>query len=347
MTKQIASILFALLLPGFAMATTYVLPPAGNDVIGETFTIKIQKGDTFSRIAKQYDLSMFELKEANPTVKQNRLRIGQEIVIPHQFVLPPYRDGIVINIPELRLYYFPKGQNTVMTYPVALGRTGWRTPTSSTSIIKKTENPVWNVPKSIREHTLKKTGRLLPKTVKPGPENPLGPYAMYLGVSGYLIHGNNNPNSIGKLVSSGCIRMHNQDIEELFYQTDLHTRVKIIHHPIKVGWLNGQLYLESHVPVTHDEPESALNSTHLHETIQKKIKGRHANVNWNKAEVVSHMRHGIPQIIGNNGSDQANYHLPLPKQHRDVPNEKVHGYNDEIEFSDDFEKRVSWGDDDL
>lgn len=229
-------------------AHNYAMPNQGNDIIGKSFTVKVGSQDTMPSIAAEYDVGLQELKDANPHVNHKQLLVGQKIKVPRQYILPPkkYRNGIVINVAELRLYYFSPNGDTVATYPVALGREKWRTPVGTTSIVRKKKDPSWRVPASIRKHLLTTKGERLPAVVPPGEDNPLGKYALYLGKSGYLIHGTNAPDSIGRLVSSGCIRMYNQDVEKLFHTVSVGTPVHIIHYPNKAGWHGGKLYLESH-----------------------------------------------------------------------------------------------------
>ena len=279
-------------------AATYPLPAYGDDLVGNDFSVRIKSGDTLVALGKKYGVGLHEILEANPKAKPTRLKIGQQINIPTRYILPPkqYRKGIVINIAELRLYNFTK-KGYVMTYPVGLGKIDWRTPTSKTYLYKKVVDPDWHVPKSIREYTLEKNGKVLPKVVKAGPDNPLGPRALYLGLSGYLIHGNNSPNSIGKLVSSGCIRMHNEDVIELYDTVEKGIPVHIIHHANKAGWENGQLYLESHRPVFLDEEYSKLNNMPAEVAIQNAMGKSGAEIDWVKASRIGYYQSGIPQPV--------------------------------------------------
>jgi L,D-transpeptidase ErfK/SrfK len=220
--------------------------------------------------------------------------------IPKQYILPPpqYRHNIIINIAELRLYYFAEDGYTVMTFPIALGKAGWRTPLAKTYIARKQDAPDWNVPKSIQAHALATKGKVLPDVVPPGPENPLGDYALYLGLNGYLIHGNNNPYSIGNLVSSGCIRLHNDDVDKLFWQVSVGTPVRIIYYPVKAGWLNDQLYLESHREISHEQGVYAASTLPVSMIIHNALSGKIADINWHVVSMVTSQRTGIPRVIG-------------------------------------------------
>lgn len=279
--------------------STYEMPPPGNDVIGKTFVIQAEKGDTIDKIAQRYDVGGLELMAANPRIKPYRLYVGEKVVVPREYILPPphYRKGIVINTAELRLYYFtPEG--TVMTFPVALGKEGWRTPLGSTYVYRKEEQPTWYVPKAIRDSYLAKKGEEHPKKILPGPKNPLGDYAIYLHMRGYLIHGTNNPASIGRLVSSGCIRMQNADVAELYQYVKRGTPVNLIYYPDKTGWRDGKLYLESHKKVKGQEGLYETNYISVDKTMQNAIENRHAQLNQKDFEKVLRAHTGVPTIIG-------------------------------------------------
>lgn len=298
MRQKLSIVLISLLFSINIYATTYPMPIDGGDIVGQDFTVKIGRGDTLIVISQKYGIGLQELLEANPKLDPNRLHVGQTLTIPTRFILPQaqYRDGIVINIAELRLYYFNKN-GTVMTYPVGLGKIDWRTPTTNTYVIRKEVDPTWHVPKSIQQYTFDDTGEILPDEVAPGPENPLGPRAMYLGLTGYLIHGNNNPNSIGQLVSSGCIRMHNEDVLELYNYIEKGTPVHIINHANKAGWDKGQLYLESHHPVFLDEEPSPLNYMPMELAIENATLDRPVDIDWVRASSIGYAQIGIPQVI--------------------------------------------------
>ncbi|MGB6976055.1 MAG: L,D-transpeptidase family protein, partial [Gammaproteobacteria bacterium] len=144
---MLASLLGLSLLPLNVFSATFPMPPAGNDVVGEVFVTQAQRGEDLDDVGKRFGMSMHEMMEANPGMQPySRLRAGKKVVVPAQFVLPPYRKGIVINLAELRIYYFTRDGKQVVTYPVGLGRDEWRTPLTATTVIGKTTNPVWNVP---------------------------------------------------------------------------------------------------------------------------------------------------------------------------------------------------------
>lgn len=310
--KKVSSIFFGMcaivLLSSAAYAEVYHMPAAGDDVVGQTTQVKSQRGDTLISIGDRYGISMHEMLEANrhlglrASQANNPLGYGKLVTVPTQFILPPFRKGVVVNIPELRLYYFSSDGQYVYTYPLGLGRMDWRTPLASTTIVEKEVNPTWNVPKSIHKFVLEQTGRSLPSSIGPGPDNPLGQYAMRLGLRSYLIHGTNQPWTIGKYVSSGCIRMHNRDVEELFQMAKVGTPVKIINHALKAGWLNGQLYLESQEPMSVNAPVSSLNAGSMRSVVAKAVKSHGGGVDWARADKVVQQSTGIPQPIGSYSS---------------------------------------------
>ncbi len=235
---------------GMARAETYELPPEGFDVIGAVSTIVARHEDTLVDIARRHGLGYEDIVRANPDVNPWLPGEGTEIVLPTRYVLPPGpREGVVLNLAEYRMYYYPKpakGQApVVMTYPISIGRMDWETPLGRTQIISKVRNPTWYPPKSVRaEHAAE--GRPLSSIVPPGPDNPLGRFAMRLDIPGYLIHGTNRPAGVGMRVTHGCIRMFPEDIEHLFERIDVRTPVRIIDEPVKIGWFGDELFMEVH-----------------------------------------------------------------------------------------------------
>lgn len=281
-----------------ANATTYAMPAAGNDIVGEAQTVIIKRGDTLDSLSAKYDLSWYELVEANQNINPRILPYGQTIVIPTQHILPPYRQGIVINLPELRLYYFTPDGKYVMTYPVALGRRNWQTPLGVSAVVKKVPNPVWHIPKSIQEFAFKQRGEVYPDETPPGPDNPLGDFALFLTKRGYVIHGTNQQDSVGRYLSSGCIRLRKDDIKELFNLVNPRTKVTIVNHSIKAGWLGTQLYLKAQLPLFLDAPESEYNYNSVSMALDKVIKNHPAEINWQKVKAIVIDKSGIPQVVG-------------------------------------------------
>ncbi|MDH3439890.1 MAG: L,D-transpeptidase family protein [Gammaproteobacteria bacterium] len=178
-------------------------------------------------------------------------------MLPTQFVLPDVpHEGIILNIASKRLFYFPpveEGQpQTVLTYPIGIGRVGWQTPLGSSAVISKARDPSWYVPTSVRrEH--EELGDPLPSVVPPGPDNPLGTRVLKLDIPGYLIHGTNQPYGVGMRVSHGCVRLYPENIELLYDLVAVGESVHIINEPYLAGMKDGQLYFESHTPLEDDE----------------------------------------------------------------------------------------------
>ncbi|RAS69674.1 L,D-transpeptidase YcfS [Vibrio diazotrophicus] len=216
----------------------------------------IEKGETLAQIAKQYDIGFLGLMAANKGVDPFLPQEGYVLTIPSQIILPmvPY-EGIVVNLAELRLYYFKPEERKVHIFPVGIGRIGRDTPEMETKISQKRPNPTWTPPDSIRKEYLQK-GIELPKVVPSGPENPLGEYALRLafGNGDYLIHGTNKDFGIGLRVSSGCIRMEPKDIEWLFNQVERGEKVRIIDEPVKVALEpDRSVFVEAHEPLTRSD----------------------------------------------------------------------------------------------
>jgi L,D-transpeptidase ErfK/SrfK len=299
---------FLFLISITANAAIYQLPPNGDDIIGNPpHTEMVQPNDNADKIMQRYELSYHELVEANPRLRFSHLRAGATIVIPDQYVLPEFRKGVVINIPELRLYYFmPDGQH-VFTAPVGLGRADWRTPTMVAKIIKKEANPTWHVPGSIAEYALESKGKVLPDEIPPGPDNPLGNYAIYLSKNGYLMHGTNDPNSVGKYYSSGCMRFSASSIEFLFNNITVGTPIYIIHDTNKAGWFNNTLFLEAHVPVDYNSwQETDSDKKDVEASIQAATRTKPASIDWNRVRLVTEEHYGMPEPIGSYSATDTN-----------------------------------------
>ncbi len=254
------SVMILLLWTGFsysAFCTSYPLPTnPGDSLIGDPGTptiVTATKDDTLLDIAFRYDVGQNEILLANPDIDRWMPGEGTEVIIPNSYLLPNApREGLVLNLPEFRLYYYPNDKeqptNSVLTYPISIGRQDWETPLGVTKIIEKKANPTWTPPASIKkEHAAK--GEILPDVVPAGPDNPLGLFAIRLGIPGYLIHSTNKPYGVGMRVSHGCIRMYPKDIEKLFPEIPVGTPVHIVNQPIKVGWLNNILYIQVYPPL--------------------------------------------------------------------------------------------------
>lgn len=262
-----AAVLFGALLLASALPTAHgqpapverhVLP--GSDLVGTVRSVKVRDEQTLLDIAREQGIGQEEILNANPGVDRWLPTVGSEVLVPGQRLLPEgARRGIVINLPEYRLYYFPQparksGPREVMTFPISVGRMDWKTPLGLTRVVGKQKDPSWAPPASIRaEHAF--DGEELPRIVPPGPDNPLGTYALRLGVAGYLIHGTDKEFGVGMRVTHGCMRLLPEHIETLFRLVPVGTPVRLMNQPIKLGWGPDGLYLEAHPPLEEDEQE--------------------------------------------------------------------------------------------
>lgn len=243
-----------------ARAMDYPLPPAGSRLIGQNQTYTIQEGDNkLQTIARRFNTAAQVILETNNTIAPVNPAPGTVITIPSQMLLPDTpREGIVVNLAELRLYYFPPGENIVQVFPLGIGQLGLETPVTTTRVSQKIPNPTWTPTPGIRARSLEQ-GIKLPPVVPAGPNNPLGRFALRLGVGNgeYLIHGTSAPDSVGLRVSSGCMRMNAPDIKALFEQVRVGTRVQIINEPVKFSVEpDGKRYIEVHRPLVQAEGEN-------------------------------------------------------------------------------------------
>jgi L,D-transpeptidase ErfK/SrfK len=236
----------------------HVLPGPESDLVGTVRSVKVRDEQTLLDIAREQGIGQEEILNANPGVDRWLPAVGSEVLVPGQRLVPEgARRGIVINLPEYRLYYFPQparksGPREVMTFPISVGRMDWKTPLGLTHVAAKQKNPSWAPPASIRaEHAF--DGEELPRIVPPGPDNPLGAYALRLGVAGYLIHGTDKEFGVGMRVTHGCMRLLPEHIEALFRLVPVGTPVRLMNQPIKLGWGPDGLYLEAHPPLEEDE----------------------------------------------------------------------------------------------
>lgn len=284
-----------------AAAETFQLPKKGNDIVGQVQTAVVQRGDNFASIASRYNVTYTGLMESNPNVNPSNPGIGTVLIVPSAYVLPDEpRKGIIINLAELRLYYYPAHENVVMTYPVGIGVENWVMPTGAMKIVEKKKDPTWYVPKSVHAELAAK-GFNLPNMIPPGPDNPLGGYMLRLSDRTFLIHGVVDPTTVGRRSSSGCIRMYPANIVELFNTVPVGTPVRVINEPYKVGWEDGQLYLEAHLPLQEQQVTDGSDNTPLVQAINEVIKSQAATIDWDKAFSLGQQSMGLPEAIGKRG----------------------------------------------
>jgi L,D-transpeptidase ErfK/SrfK len=279
---------------------------AGDEsVVGQLASVEIRDGDTLSDIARHYGLGFQELAEANPGVDPWVPEAGRRLVLPLQFTLPDApRKGVVINLATMRLYHFPAkaAEGVISTYPVGIGKEGRSTPTGYMTVVRKTEFPTWYPTENIRrDHALK--GDPLPPAVSPGPDNPLGDYAMYLSRPQYLIHGTNKPYSIGFRASNGCIRLYPEDIAAVFPEVKPGAAVRIVNQPYLVGRKGGQVYLEAHEP--YEELNRARLKSELTARLKRLEKKDGVVLDWTRVEQVLSEARGIPVPIQANSPPMA------------------------------------------
>jgi L,D-transpeptidase ErfK/SrfK len=285
-----------------AGAASFDLPDDESSVVGTIQVITAYHEDTLVAIARRYNLGFNELRLANPDVDPWLPGEGMPVVLPTQFVLPNApRKGIVINVPEMRLYYYPKptrGETPkVVTYPISIGRQDWKTPLGLARVTRKDKDPSWYPPKSIRaEHAAQDDP--LEAVVPPGPDNPLGRYALRLSMAGYLIHGTNKPAGIGMQVTHGCIRLFPEDIENLYQGVPVGTPVRIVNQPYKTGWRAGELYLEVHPPLGDKDTDQPVDLTPVVKRLIAVTNQRpEIRLDWAKASNLAAAPTGIPDSV--------------------------------------------------
>ena len=301
--RGVASVLLAIGMAGSVVSTPaadYPLLSAEQQLVGSVRSIHARYEDTLADLADTHGFGFNEIQAANPEVDAWLPGEDTPIRLPGQHILPDApRSGIVINLPEYRMYFFPEGQDRVSTWPVGIGREGWSSPIGQTRVLRKEANPSWYPPQSIRdEHAAQ--GDILPAVVPPGPDNPMGPFKMNLAMSGYVIHGTNKSFGIGMRVSHGCFRMNNQDVTELFPQVPVATPVTIINQPYKLGVMDGKLYLQVHAPLDEHGLPSALDKQ---VAIQQLLRERSALVDgfrldWQMIRDLVFAEEGVPGVIG-------------------------------------------------
>jgi L,D-transpeptidase ErfK/SrfK len=265
-------------------------------VIGRLAVIRLEKGDTLPDIARHFSLGINAISAANPGVDVWVPEAGERVLLPLSFILPDTpRKGIVVNLATMRLFQFKEDGTSlsVTTYPIGVGTRERPTPTGKMRVARKAAQPTWHVPASIAEDHRKK-GDILPAAVPPGPENPLGEYALYLSKSGYLIHGTNKPASIGLTATNGCLRLYPENVKTLFEETPVSTPVLIVEQPYLIGQRDGVLYLEAHTPM---EESGALESEKLYAKLRTIEKKAARALDWKKVKEVQAEARGIPVPI--------------------------------------------------
>ena len=291
-SRYLSCVVLLLSLSSFTQAASYRLPDNGDTVVGAPTRLKLVYEDTLAAVAQRYGLGYREVLDANPDVDPWLPGEGTVIELPTQYVLPSApRDGMVINVAEYRLYFYPKDSGRVITYPVGVGRSEFRTPVLETETVTWIENPSWTpTDASRREHA--EMGDILPHVVPPGPDNPLGALAVQLKEPGYFIHGTNMPFGVGQQVSHGCIRLHNGHIETLAGMVPNGTPVYIVNEPIKIGVRYDEIYLEGHKDL-YAQPDAEA----LKRVVQEKTRDSATSLDWQRVAQVLDDLTGVPVRI--------------------------------------------------
>jgi L,D-transpeptidase ErfK/SrfK len=285
-------------------ASVYPLSSPTVTVVGEDQHQTTVYEDTLYDLARQYSLGSEELIRVNPDVDPWLPGAGKVLTIPGRHILPSGpREGIVVNLPEHRLYYYPKPKHRelpqVVTFPVSIGKMDWHTPLGETQVINKVRNPIWYPPAGVRaEHEA--AGDPLPPFVPPGPDNPLGNFALRLaaGKGTYLIHGTNNPIAVGLAVTHGCIRMYPEDIATLFGEVPVGTKVRIVNEPVKVAWVDGELLLEAHPPIDDQGQSIDVDVDRFADLLRQAVGDSVVAIHWDYAREVLQRADGLLAIVG-------------------------------------------------
>jgi L,D-transpeptidase ErfK/SrfK len=289
----------------------YAFSSDHDDIIGQIQTYRVRKGETLLDIARRYGLTATEVSDANHKLDWWQPPVGRTIIIPTEWIIPPGpRQGIVLNIPEMRLYYFPGrivgphgkktgltkaafvSENTVYTFPVGLGRYDWKTPLGPFRVRGKTKNPTWVVPDDIYQEHLERDGEAEHVVEGGRPDNPLGYYRIELTLPEYAIHGTDTPWGVGMETSHGCVRLYPEDIKRLFYKVKIGTPGRFVYYPVKFGWRGGALYVEVHEDIYGRYPglwQFALN--------QAKVMGVADKLDLKKLEQAVAERTGVPTYV--------------------------------------------------
>lgn len=261
----------------------------GNSVVGCVKKHKVAKGESLIELARKFDLGYNEITAANPALDPFVPGEGAVVTLSTSWIFPDLRSykGIVINLSEMRLYYFftKKGAHSVMTMPIGIGSEGTDTPEGEFSVIEKIIHPAWHVPASI-----KREKPSLPDVMPPGPNNPLGSHALRLSLGSILIHGTNRPFAIGRKMSHGCIRLYPEDIPKLFASVPKGVKVTIVRQPLKAGAKDNKVYLE-----VHDDDGVTISTKDAVSLLRKK--GLLSRVSTKKLYKALEKKSGIPTDI--------------------------------------------------
>ncbi len=284
-----------------AQATTWPLETTATEVVGEMQYEHARRSDTLMDIARWLSMGYREIRRANPEVDLWIPGEGTRILIPSKFVLPDGpREGLVINRAEKRLYYFHSeadgGEPVVTTYPIGIGKAGRETPVGNATVTQRLENPAWYPTEGVRAD-YRTRGIELPRMVPPGPENPLGRFALILDMDGYLIHGTHRPDGVGMRVSQGCVRLYPEHIEQLVFDVPIGTPVAMVDQPVKAGFRDGQLFLEIHPGHDDNVPEMTEVRAVVERAWQRNRHRLEESIDWQLVEEAWRNADGVPRVI--------------------------------------------------
>lgn len=307
----------------------FVLTNPDDDVVGAVQITIASPEDTLPDIARRFNVGYEEIVRANPGVDPWLPGAGRSVVMPTRFILPDApREGIVINVAAMRLYYFPphkKGEpQIVYTHPIGIGKVGWSTPQGATTVVSHVKDPIWRPSAALRKDHFKDNGEDLPAVVEPGPDNPLGKFELTLGWRGYLIHGTNKPYGVGLRSSHGCIRLYPEDIEKIYAMVTNGTPVRVVNQPFLFGSHDQQLYLQAY-SVLEDDPrdwdhaQKKLLSHALVAHIQKTLQAAGSQMDWQSVAAITHAPRGIPVPVTGEDSRIEAVLAAAPKVENRIP----------------------------
>ncbi len=289
-----------------AQAASFTLPNDGSTVVGQVRIVVPTPDNTLLDVMRHFDVGYDEISSANPGVSIWTPGEFTPVVVPSQFILPPVPwKGIVINIPQRRLYYFPvpkKGEAArVITYPISIAREGWSTPLGETRITAKFKDPSWFVPKSIKEEHLRDEGVELPEYFPPGPDNPMGMLAMRTGFAGIFIHATNRPWGVGLRTSHGCLHLYPEDAAEIFPILANNTPVRVIDEPVLVGNDHGRWVMATYTPVAeYPSPFSLYTraTVALGNALGRAGKAApQADIDWQRVQAITRQPQSVPVAL--------------------------------------------------
>ncbi|HUO95283.1 MAG TPA: L,D-transpeptidase family protein, partial [Steroidobacteraceae bacterium] len=290
----------------------FKIDPAHDDVVGTLQVTTVGADDTLPDIARRFNVGYEEIVRANPGIDPWLPGAGREIVVPTRFILPDApRDGIVINVAAMRLYYFPKHARgepqTVITHPIGIGKVGWQTPEGVTKIVARVKDPIWVPPVSVRKEHLE-NGDVLPPKVPAGPDNPLGAYMFRLGWPSYLVHGTNKPYGVGMRSSHGCVRLYPEDIAILYDTVPIGTPLRVVNQPYLLGWQGDTLYVQAYGALEDDKRDwqhgpRSLARKGSRSPLWQRIKAHDAEIDWERARALADPARGIPVSVMKRDSD--------------------------------------------